>query len=135
MTLKPGIIIFLLMFWGIMQLVIMVGDAVIYNQDTFGQVQLGTAETGAATTTMGVEETNTSPQMVLLNHVAVIFQKGPIAGAWAIATDWGDIQSALWDAFTFQAAFLTGPWVIISYFMTFIYAGISLSIIIGFFRL
>ena len=106
MSLKPGWLIFLMMFWVIVQILITIGDTSLSmsNLDQAPIIQLLTA----------AQEMNTVTGLI-----------NPV--------NWGGILTNIWEIFTFQANFLTGAWTLISVFLTCIYAGLGFSLIYAFF--
>jgi hypothetical protein len=130
MLLKPGWIIFLLMFWVVMQLIITFGYAVAGSTDmVIGDATIGTG--GGTLTAGGLSSATLSPIQVLINS-AVTFSSNPLGAVLGIGMDWGALKSALWQTFTFQAPFLSGMWSIISIFISCIYAGFTVAYLTSF---
>jgi hypothetical protein len=105
MLLKPGWIIFLMMFWVVIQLLITIGD-----------------------TSLSMSNLDQAPIIEIIESAQKI---NTITGAVNPA-NWGNILTHMWEIFTFQANFLTGAWTFISVIFTCIYAGLGLSMIYTF---
>jgi hypothetical protein len=106
MILKPGWIIALMMFWVVVQILIIIGDTSL-SLVTLDQTPIVRILTAA-------QEMNT------------------ITGIFNPA-NWSEVLTNIWKIFTFQANFLSGAWSIVSVFFTCIYAGLGLSLLYTFF--
>jgi hypothetical protein len=102
MQLKPGWVIFLMMFFVIIQILITIGD-----------------------TSLSISNINQAP---IIQIIEAAQEMDTLTGIVNPA-NWGTILENLWDVFTFQANFLTGAWALVSVFFTCIYAGLGLSLL------
>ena len=106
MALKPGWLIALMMFWVVVQILIVIGD------------------TSLSLTTLD--------QAPIIQILTAAQEMNTITGLLDF-TNWADILTNLWKIFTFQANFLTGAWVLVSVFLSCIYGGLGFSLIYAFF--
>lgn len=134
MLLKPGWLIAIMSLWVILQLLITIGDGLVYGQNTFG-----TAYTAVDENNDGVADTTTlmgatSPIMSILETgQTIVKSSNPVSFIGNVITaDWGSVIGDLWKMFTFQTEFLDGSWNMVSVFFAIIYAAFGLSILYNF---